>query len=669
MWCRKSSKLILIMARFVAAIHVGTRDNRAGSVPMNIRDKSRYQEVYARSLRDPRGFWGEAAREIDWIEPATTVFDPAQGLYGRWFAGAVVNTCHNALDRHVARGRADQLALIHDSPLTNIVTRFTYAELLAEVQTLAAVMTDFGVVKGDRVILYMPMVPEAVVAMLACARIGAVHSVVFGGFAAKELATRIDDARPKLIFSASCGLEPGRIVHYKPLLDEAIGLAAAKPDACIILQRPQQACDLVKGRDHDWAGLRRAARDAGKRAPCVPVLATDPLYILYTSGTTGKPKGVVRDNGGHLVALKWSMFNLYGINPGEVWWCGSDIGWVVGHSYIIYGPLIHGATSIMYEGKPVGTPDAGAFWRVISEHKAVALFTAPTAFRAIRKEDPDGKFIRQYDLSQFRTLFLAGERADPPTVEWAEAQLKVPVIDHWWQTETGWCIAGNPIGLGMLPVKHGSPTVPMPGYEVEVVDEATRPVAASTMGSIVIKLPLPPGCLPTLWQQDERCRESYLSEFPGYYKTSDAGYIDEDGYVFVMGRTDDIINVAGHRLSTGGMEEILAAHPDVAECAVLGIRDAIKGEVPCGFIVLKAGVTRAPAEIEQEIVALVREKLGPVAAFKLAITVGRLPKTRSGKILRGTIKKIADGEPWTMPATIEDPKALDEIGAALKGRV
>ncbi|MBV8698513.1 MAG: AMP-binding protein, partial [Bradyrhizobium sp.] len=431
----------------------------------------------------------------------------------------------------------------------------------------------------------------------------------------------------------------------------------------------QLECDLTARRDFDWASLRKKALLAGKRAPCVPVLATDPLYILYTSGTTGKPKGVVRDNGGHLVALKWSMHNLYGVNPGEVWWCGSDIGWVVGHSYIIYGPLIHGATSVMYEGKPVGTPDAGAFWRVISEHKAVALFTAPTAFRAIRKEDPDGKFIRQHDLSTFRTLFLAGERADPPTVEWAEAQLKVPVIDHWWQTETGWCIAGNPVGLGLLPVKHGSPTVPMPGYKVEVVDEAARPVAANIMGSIVIRLPLPPGCLPTLWQQDERCRESYLSEFPGCYKTSDAGYIDEDGYVFVMGRTDDIINVAGHRLSTGSMEEILAAHPDVAECAVLGINDAIKGEVPCGFIVLKAGVTRSPTEIEKEVVALVREKLGPVAAFKLAITVGRLPKTRSGKILRGTIKKIADGDAWTMPATIEDPRALDEIGEALKGRV
>lgn len=636
---------------------------------MNAQAGSNYHEVHARSLADPQGFWAEAATEIDWIEPPKTIFDVSQGVYGRWFTGGVVNTCYNALDRHVERGRAGQIALIHDSPLTNSITRFTYAELLGEVQALAAIMQDFGVVKGDRVILYMPMVPEAVVAMLACARIGAVHSVVFGGFAAKELATRIDDAQPKLIFSASCGIEPGRIVQYKPLLDEAIKLASAKPKACIVLQRPQLTCDLTPGRDYDWASLRRKAMNDGKKAACVPVAATDPLYILYTSGTTGIPKGVVRDNGGHLVAVKWSMFNLYGVRPGEVWWCGSDIGWVVGHSYIVYGPLLHGATSIMYEGKPVGTPDAGAFWRVISEHKAVAFFTAPTAFRAIRKEDPEGKFIRQHDLSKFRTLFLAGERADPPTVEWAEQQLNVPVIDHWWQTETGWCIAGNPVGLGMLPVKHGSPTVPMPGYQVDVVDEAAKPVGPNTMGSIVIKLPMPPGCLPTLWNQDARFKEAYLTEFPGYYKTSDAGYKDEDGYVFVMGRTDDIINVAGHRLSTGGMEEILASHPDVAECAVLGIKDAIKGEVPCGFLVLKAGVKRPPSEIEKEIVALVRERLGPVAAFKLAITVGRLPKTRSGKILRGTIKKIADGEPWTMPATIEDPKVLDEIGEALKGRV
>jgi len=644
-------------------------DWAAGENAMNIQNNSKYHDVYARSFADPEGFWAEAAREIDWIEPAKKIFDPTMGLYGRWFTGAVVNTCYNALDRHVAGGRAEQIALIYDSPLSGHVAKFTYAEMLREVQTLAAIMQDLGVTKGDRVILYMPIVPEAAVAMLACARIGAVHSVVFGGFASRELASRIDDAKPKLIFSASCGLEPGRIVAYKQLLDEAIGLSSAKPETCVILQRPQQACDLVSGRDHDWASLRTQAMAAKKTAPCVPVLATDPLYILYTSGTTGKPKGVVRDNGGHLVALEWSMFNLYGVKPGEIWWCGSDIGWAVGHSYLVYGPLFHGATSIMYEGKPIGTPDAGAFWRVISEHKAVALFTAPTAFRAIRKEDPDGKFIRQYDLSNFRALFLAGERADPPTLAWAEEHLKVPVIDHWWQTETGWCIAGNPLGLGQLPVKHGSPTVPMPGYQVDVVDETARLLPAGTMGSIVIKLPMPPGCLPTLWEQDARCKEAYFTEFPGYYKTSDAGYKDEDGYIYVMGRTDDIINVAGHRLSTGGMEEILASHPDVAECAVLGVKDSIKGEVPCGFLVLKAGVNRDPAEIEKEVVALVRERLGPVAAFKLAITVGRLPKTRSGKILRGTIKKIADGDPWTMPATIEDPKVLDEIGEALKGRV
>ncbi|MDQ8726707.1 propionyl-CoA synthetase [Bradyrhizobium sp. LHD-71] len=635
---------------------------------MNARKKSRYHDVYARAMSDPEGFWAEAATEIDWIKPADKVFDASQGVYGRWFAGAVVNTCYNALDRHVANGRADQVALIHDSPLTGSIAKFTYRQMLDEVKTLAAIMQEFGVTKGDRVIIYMPLVPEAVIGMLACARIGAVHSVVFGGFAAKELATRIDDAEPKLILSASCGIEPGRIVKYKPLLDEAIDLSKTKPSACIVLQRPQEICALTPGRDHDWAELRGKAVAAGKAADCVPVAATDPLYILYTSGTTGIPKGVVRDNGGHLVALKWSMFNLYGVKPGEVWWCGSDIGWVVGHSYIVYGPLIHGATSIMYEGKPVGTPDAGAYWRVIAQHGAVALFTAPTAFRAIKKEDPDGKLLAQYDLSKFRTLFLAGERADPPTVEWAEQQLKVPVIDHWWQTETGWCIAGNPVGLGQLPVKHGSPTVPMPGYQVDVVDEAARPVAANTMGSIVIKLPMPPACLPTLWNNDARFKDAYLTEFPGYYKTSDAGFKDEDGYVFVMGRTDDIINVAGHRLSTGGMEEVLASHPDVAECAVLGIKDELKGEVPCGFLVLKAGVTRSQGDIEREVVALVREKIGPVAAFKLAITVGRLPKTRSGKILRGTMKKIADGDSWSMPATIDDPAILDEIGGALKER-
>jgi propionyl-CoA synthetase len=630
--------------------------------------QSRYAQVYARAMNDPEGFWGEAARAIDWIKPPTKIFDKNAGVYGRWFVDGTCNTCWNTLDRHVDAGRGQQAALIYDSPVTGTKKSFSYAELLDEVRTLAAVLRDFGVAKGDRVILYMPMVPEAVFAMLACARIGAIHSVVFGGFAAKELATRIDDASPKLILSAACGIEPGRVVKYKPLLDEAIRLASAKPEACLILQRPQVTAVLTHGRDYDWGSLRDAARAAGKTADCVEVAATDPLYILYTSGTTGRPKGVVRDNGGHMVALKWSMHGLYGIEPGEIFWCASDVGWVVGHSYIVYAPLLHGCTTILYEGKPVGTPDAGAFWRVIAEHGAVAMFTAPTAFRAIKKEDPQGKFLAQYDLSKFRTLFLAGERADPDTLKWAEALLHVPVIDHWWQTETGWCIAGNPMGLGMLPVKHGSPTVPMPGYDVRIVDESNREVPVNQMGSIVIKLPLPPACLPTLWQQDDRFRESYTTEFPGYYKTADAGFKDSDGYLYIMGRTDDIINVAGHRLSTGGMEEVLSSHPDVAECAVIGIKDELKGEVPCGFVVLKSGVTRPPTDIEKEIVALVREHIGPVAAFKLAITVNRLPKTRSGKILRGTMKKIADGDTWAMPATIDDPGVLDEIGVALKGK-
>ena len=630
---------------------------------------SRYHEVYARWQRDPQGFWAEAAREIDWIEPAKQVFDPDAGVYGRWFAGAVCNTCWNAVDRHVMSGRGEQAAIIYDSPLAGEKRTLSYHRLQVETQVLAAILRNFGVAKGDRVVLYMPMVPEAVIAMLACARIGAVHSVVFGGFAANELATRIDDAKPKVVLSASCGLEPGRIVKYKPLLDEAIRLARHKPDTCLILQRPQEQASLVAGRDHDWAKVRDEAIVFARSVyDCVPVAATDPLYILYTSGTTGKPKGVVRDNGGHMVALKWSMKNLYGVEPGEMWWSASDVGWVVGHSYIVYAPLLHGCTTVLYEGKPVGTPDAGAFWRVIAEHGCVAMFTAPTAFRAIKKEDPQGKFFARYDLSKFRALFLAGERADPDTVIWAENLLKVPVIDHWWQTETGWAIAGNPIGLGQLPVKHGSPTVAMPGYDVRIVDESCRELPPNKMGSIVIKLPLPPACLPTLWQADDRFKESYLVEFPGHYKTADAGFKDEDGYLYIMGRTDDIINVAGHRLSTGGMEEVLAAHKDVAECAVIGIADALKGEVPCGFIVLKAGVNRPPTEIEQECVSLVREKIGPVAAFKLAITVGRLPKTRSGKILRGTMKKIADGETWSMPATIDDPVILDEIGGALKGK-
>jgi len=630
---------------------------------------SRYHEVYARWQRDPQAFWADAAQAIDWIEPPKRTFDPAAGVYGRWFVGGVCNTCWNAVDRHVMRGRGEQPAIIYDSPLAGEKRVITYHRLQVETQVLAAILRELGVGKGDRVILYMPMVPEAVIGMLACARIGAVHSVVFGGFAAKELATRIENAEPKVILSASCGLEPGRVVKYKPLLDDAIALSAHKPAACLILQRPHEEAALISGRDHDWAKLRdEAVVFARSVYECTPVAATDPLYILYTSGTTGRPKGVVRDNGGHMVALEWSMQYLYGVEPGEVYWAASDVGWVVGHSYIVYAPLFHGCTSILYEGKPVGTPDAGAFWRVIAEHGCVAMFTAPTAFRAIKKEDPQGKLLARYDLSRFRTLFLAGERADPDTIAWAENLLKKPVIDHWWQTETAWAIAGNPVGLGQLPVKHGSPTVAMPGYDLRVLDEGGRELPAGKMGSIVVKLPLPPACLPTLWQQDEWFKQSYLTEFPGYYKTADAGYKDADGYIYVMSRTDDIINVAGHRLSTGGMEEVLSAHPDVAECAVIGIADALKGEVPCGFVVLKAGVDRAIADIEQECVGLVREKIGPVAAFKLILTVARLPKTRSGKILRGTMKKIADGEAWNMPATIDDPAILDEIGGALRDK-
>jgi propionyl-CoA synthetase len=629
--------------------------------------QSRYHEVYAGWKADPEGFWAQAAREIDWIKPADKAFDAAIGAYGTWFTGAVCNTCYNAVDRHAAT-RGDQAAIIYDSPVTNSKRSISYAELRDEVATLAAVLQDMGVQKGDRVVIYMPMIPEAAFAMLACARIGAIHSVVFGGFAAKELATRIDDAKPKAILSASCGIEGARTIPYKPLLDEAITLSVSKPEACLVYQRPQCEACLVGGRDLDWQKAVADARQAGKQAECVPVASTDPLYVLYTSGTTGKPKGVVRDNGGHMVALKWSMGNFFGVEPGEVFWAASDVGWVVGHSYIVYGPLLQGCTAILYEGKPVGTPDAGAYWRVIADHGVVTLFTAPTAFRAIKKEDPGAELLKQYDLSAFRALFLAGERADPDTVKWAEDILQVPVIDHWWQTETGWPVVGNPLGLGALPVKHGSPTVPLPGYTVQVLDEGGKQVAPGTMGAIVIKLPLPPGALPTLWQAEERFRQAYLSVYPGYYNTSDAGYIDVDGYVWVMGRTDDIINVAGHRLSTGGMEEVLASHPAVAECAVIGVRDALKGEVPCGFVVLKSGVQKTPEEIEKELIGLVREKIGPVAAFKLAITVPRLPKTRSGKILRGTMKKIADGDPWTTPATIDDPIILEEIGEVLRAR-
>jgi propionyl-CoA synthetase len=629
---------------------------------------SRYHEVYDGWASDPEGFWAEAARAIDWFKPWDKVFDAEGGVYGQWFTGAECNTCYNALDRHVASGRAEQVALIHDSPITGTQQKFTYAGLLAEVNALAAVLADQGVGKGDRVIIYMPMVAEAAFAMLACARLGAIHSVVFGGFAAKELATRIDDATPRLIISASCGIEPGRVVAYKPLLDGAIELAAHKPQSCVILQRPQLTCDLVAGRDLDYAGTVGAAKAAGRTVDCVSAAATDPLYVLYTSGTTGQPKGVVRDNGGHMVALKWSMENEFGVKPGEVFWAASDVGWVVGHSYIVYAPLLHGATTILFEGKPVGTPDAGTFWRVISEHGVVALFTAPTAFRAIKKEDPQGLFVPQYDLSKFRTLFLAGERADPETIKWAENKLKVPVIDHWWQTETGHPISQNPVGLGLLPVKYGSPCVPMPGYDVRVLDDAGHKVPHGTLGNVVIKLPLPPGCLPTLWHADERFFNAYLAEFPGYYKTSDAGYIDDEGYLFIMARTDDIINVAGHRLSTGGMEEVVAEHPDVAECAVIGIADAMKGQIPCGFIVLNSGVARDTGIIEKEVVGLVRDRIGPVAAFKMVVTIKRLPKTRSGKILRGTMQKIADREAWMMPATIDDPVILDEISEALKAR-
>jgi propionyl-CoA synthetase len=626
---------------------------------------SGYAEVYGRWREDPEAFWAEAAQAIDWIRPWDQVYAKVDGL-DRWFVGAECNTCWNCLDRHVAGGRADQPALIYDSPISGAKATFTYRELLDEVAACAAVLRDLGAERGDRVVIYMPMVPEAAIAMLACARIGAVHSVVFGGFAPGELAKRIDDARPRLVISASCGLEPGRVVAYKPLLDQAIEMAATRPDACLILQRPEAAADLKAGRDHDWASLVGAAR--GRTVDCVPVAATDPLYILYTSGTTGLPKGVVRDNGGHMVALKWSMKNIYDVEPGEVYWSASDVGWVVGHSYIVYAPLLHGATTILFEGKPVGTPDAGTFWRVIAEHKVVSLFTAPTAFRAIKKEDPKGEFVAKHDLSHFRTLFLAGERADPDTIQWAERILGVPVIDHWWQTETGWAIAANPVGLGQLPVKYGSPTVAMPGYDVRVLDEDCREVPAGTLGAICIKLPLPPGCLPTLWNADERFRESYLSAYPGYYQTADAGYCDADGYLYIMARTDDIINVAGHRLSTGAMEEALSGHPDVAECAVTGVADALKGQVPVGFVVLKSGVNRDPAEIEAECVKRVRDEIGPVAALKLVMTVKRLPKTRSGKVLRGTMRKIADGEAWSMPATIDDPAILEEIAQALQSQ-
>ena len=627
---------------------------------------SRYHEVYAAWQKDPQAFWAEAAREISWFKPWDKVFDPYAGEYGRWFVGAECNTCYNCLDRHVESGRGAQKALIYDSPVTKPVKSYSYDEMLLEVATLAGVLLDMGVKKGDRVIVYMPMIPEAVMAMLACARIGAIHSVVLGGFAAAELATRIDDSKPAAIVSASCGIEGARNVEYKPLLDKAIELSAHKPASCLIYQRPQVTASLVAGRDLDWAATVADAKTRGRKAGCVSVAATDPLYILYTSGTTGAPKGVVRDNGGHMVALKWTMKNLYGIEPGEVFWAASDVGWVVGHSYIAYAQLLHGATTVLFEGKPVGTPDAGTFWRVIADHKIAAMFTAPTAFRAIKKEDPTGALIKTYDLKAFRTLFLAGERADPETIKWAEEKLRVPVIDHWWQTETGWAICGNPVGLGQLPVKHGSPSVPMPGYQIDVLDEKGQPLPAGTQGTLAVKLPLPPSCLPTLWNNNERFRKSYLSDFSGYYSTSDAGYRDADGYVFVMARTDDVINVAGHRLSTGQMEEVVAQHKDVAECAVVGVADPMKGQLPAGFVVLNSGVDRPDKEIEAEIVKLVRDVIGPVAAFKNVMVVKRLPKTRSGKVLRATMRQIADGEAYKMPATIDDPLILSEITDVLK---
>ncbi|MEO4043866.1 propionyl-CoA synthetase [Hoeflea sp. CAU 1731] len=629
---------------------------------------SRYPSEYRRWSEDPEAFWAEAAKAIDWFEPWDSVFDAQAGVYGRWFNGAKTNTCYNCVDRHIQNGRGDRTALIYDSPITGAKKAFTFLDLRDEVATLAAVIRDLGVSKGDRVIIYMPMTPEAVFAMLACARIGAIHSVVFGGFAGPELATRLDDAKPDLIIAASCGIEPGRIVPYKPMLDEAIDLASHKPRACLVHQREEHECDLIDGRDVDFTSAMESARATGQSADCEPVEATDPLYILYTSGTTGQPKGVVRDNGGHMVALAWSMNAIYGMQPGEVFWAASDVGWVVGHSYIVYAPLLNGNATVLFEGKPVGTPDAGTFWRVIAEHKVAALFTAPTAFRAIKKEDPEGKFIAGHDLDHFRTLFLAGERADPDTIEWARTNLGVPVIDHWWQTETGWTIAGNPVGLGALTVKPGSSTVAMPGYDIRILDDAGHPVEDGKLGNIVVKLPLPPGCLPTLWNADSRFQDTYLAEFPGYYKTADAGYVDADGYLFIMARTDDIINVAGHRLSTGAMEEVIAGHPDVAECAVIGIEDQLKGQIPVGFVILNTGVTRSPEEIEQELVREVRTHIGPVAAFKVAIVVNRLPKTRSGKILRGTMQKIADGQEWKTPATIDDPAILTEIDDALSAR-
>jgi len=628
---------------------------------------SRYADVYERWKDDPEAYWAKAAEDITWFKAPQKVFDPSQGVYGRWFADGITNTCYNCIDRHVASGRGEDPAIIFDSAMTGANRIFSFDDVLQEVSAVSAVLKNLGVEKGDRVVLYMPMIPEAVFSMLACSRLGAIHSVVFGGFAAQELASRLDNAQAKVVIAASCGIEPGRIVAYKPLLDAAVDLAKTQPSHCLIVQREQLRVDLVAARGElDFAELVAIEKVKKTEIACVPVAATDPLYILYTSGTTGKPKGVVRDNGGHMVALQWSIRNIYGLHAGDVSWTASDIGWVVGHSYIVYGPLLAGVTTVLFEGKPVGTPDAGTFWRVVERHKVNVLFTAPTAFRAIRRDDPDGSFARKSELSSLRALFLAGERADPETLHWAETLLRVPAIDHWWQTETGWAIVANPIGLEQLPVKHGSPTVPMPGFGVEVLDDAGKPVESSVLGNLAIRLPLPPGCLVTFWDADERFRQTCLEEFPGYYKTADAGMIDDDGYVFVMSRTDDIINCAGHRLSTGALEEVCASHPDVAECAVVGVADAIKGQVPYGFLVLKSDVDRSETDIQQEVIDLVRQRIGPVAAFRTALILPKLPKTRSGKILRGTIQKIADGEEWTMPATIEDPSTLAMVHAALR---
>ena len=622
-----------------------------------------YEDVYSSWKTHPDAFWMKAAEAIDWVEPPSkALFSENAPLY-EWFSDGMVNTCWNAVDRHVEGGRGEQLAIIHDSPITHSTKGITYRELRDRVASLAGALKAKGVGKGDRVIIYMPMVPEALEAMLACSRLGAIHSVVFGGFAAHELAVRIDDATPKAIIAASCGLEPGRVVHYKPLLDAAIDQAKHKPDFCVILQREQEVAKLIEGRDFGWHAFQYGVEPAD----CVPVEGNHPVYILYTSGTTGAPKGVVRPTAGHLVALNWTMKNLYNVGAGDVFWAASDVGWVVGHSYICYGPLIAGCTTIVFEGKPVGTPDAGTFWRVIQNHKVKSFFTAPTALRAIKREDPNGELIKDYNLRNLQALFLAGERADPDTIKWAQRHLRVPVIDHWWQTETGWAIAANPLGIEELPVKIGSPSVPMPGYDVKVLDEGGHPVKSGDLGAIAVKLPLPPGTLPGLWNAEERFRKSYLNQFPGYYETGDAGYIDEDGYLYIMARTDDVINVAGHRLSTGAMEEVLAGHDDVAECAVIGVADQLKGQMPLGFLCLNKGTNRPSEEIVKECVKLVRDQIGPVAAFKLACVVDRLPKTRSGKILRATMVKIADGETYKMPATIDDPAILDEIADALKG--